>query len=164
MNRNLNNLLVLVAVFLFCSCDDNQLYSEYKTIKGSWNQNEIISFGFKKPKPETSCDLYLNIISNKDYKYNNIFLIVGLEDPKGVVKTDTLEYAMADERGNLLGDGFTDLKENKLWYKERIVFNEDGLYKVHVQQAVRAQGDIDGVQELEGISKIGFRIEKTPLK
>ena len=62
--------------------------------------------------------------------------------------------------GELLGSGFSDVKENKLWYKERMIFEENGNYQVSIQQAMRENGKVKGVEYLQGITDIGFRIEK----
>jgi hypothetical protein len=35
-----------------------------------------------------------------------------------------------------------------------------GKYKVHIKQAVRENGKVPGVNTLEGITEVGFRIEK----
>ncbi|MNR22547.1 Gliding motility lipoprotein GldH precursor [compost metagenome] len=78
--------------------------------------------------------------------------------PNGFTKVDTLEYAMANPDGTLLGNGFTDIKESKLFYKEDVKFR--GKYKVHIKQAVRQSGKIPGVEELEGVTDVGFRIEQ----
>ena len=66
---------------------------------------------------------------------------------------------MADADGTLLGNGFTDIKESKLVYKERVKF-KSGDYKVHIKQAIRQIGKVEGVQKLDGITEVGFRIEK----
>jgi gliding motility-associated lipoprotein GldH len=66
---------------------------------------------------------------------------------------------MADVDGTLLGNGFTDIKESKLYYKEKMKF-VNGNYKVHIKQAVRQTGKIPGVEKLSGITEVGFRIEK----
>jgi hypothetical protein len=65
---------------------------------------------------------------------------------------------MANPDGSLLGEGFTDLKESKLVYKDKVRFK--GKYKVHIKQAVRENGKVPGVDALEGITDVGFRIEK----
>jgi hypothetical protein len=62
-------------------------------------------------------------------------LIVSIEKPNGYTKVDTLEYQMASPDGTLLGEGFTDIKESKLFYKENVRFK--GKYKVSIKQAVR---------------------------
>ena len=82
-----------------------------------------------------------------------------MEFPHGKTIKDTLEYKMADPTGKLLGSGLTDIKENKLWYKEQVIFKESGNYKVNIQHAMRENGKVNGVVELEGITDIGFRIE-----
>ena len=65
---------------------------------------------------------------------------------------------MAEPDGTLLGNGFTDIKESKLFYKEAVRFRS--TYKVNIKQAVRETGKITGVQELDGITEVGLRIEK----
>ena len=84
-----------------------------------------------------------------------------MDFPHGKKVTDTLEYEMAKADGSLLGTGFSDIKENKLWYKEGVVFKESGEYILKVQQAMRENGEVDGVENLKGVTDVGFRIEKT---
>ena len=81
-----------------------------------------------------------------------------MELPNGFTKVDTLEYEMADVDGTLLGDGFSDVKESKLFYKENVRLRSK--YKVHIKQAVRENGKVPGVTALNGITDVGFRIEK----
>jgi gliding motility-associated lipoprotein GldH len=86
-----------------------------------------------------------------------------MDYPNGKIEKDTLEYKMAEPNGKLLGTGFTDVKENKLWYKgykEPFVFKEKGEYKINIQHAMRQNGQVKGIDNLEGITDIGFRIEK----
>jgi hypothetical protein len=64
---------------------------------------------------------------------------------------------MAAPDGTLLGDGFSDIKESKLYYKENVAFK--GAYRVLIKQAVRENAKIPGVNELQGITEVGFRIE-----
>ena len=104
--------------------------------------------------------MFVNIRNNNSYPFNNLFLIVSLLQPDGVTKVDTLEYQMAKEDGTLLGDGFSDIKESKLWYKENTRFPKVGKYTVNIQQAVRETGKVSGMEQLQGISEVGFRIEK----
>ena len=67
---------------------------------------------------------------------------------------------VAKPDGTLLGEGLSDTKENKLFYKENFVFKNSGQYKVTIQQAVRQSGKIEGIEKLDGITEVGFRIEK----
>ena len=88
-----------------------------------------------------------------------------MDFPNGRVIKDTLQYKMAKPNGELLGTGFTDIKESKLWYKEGVVFSESGEYQIKIQQAMRENGKVNGVINLKGITDVGFRIEHaTPQK
>jgi gliding motility-associated lipoprotein GldH len=83
-----------------------------------------------------------------------------MEEPSKNVLVDTLEYQMATADGTLLGEGMTDTKENKLYYKENFVFKKSGEYQITILQAVRQTGKIEGIEKLEGVTDVGFRIEK----
>jgi gliding motility-associated lipoprotein GldH len=141
------------------SCDKKRVFDEYKSVGKGWNKDSIVNFELPKLDVSKSYNLYLNIRDNNDYPFNNLFLIVSMEQPDKVTKVDTLEYQMANPDGTLLGDGFTDVKESKLVYKERMKF-KPGVYKVHIKQALRKTGKVAGVEKLDGITDVGFRIEK----
>src|SRR5690606_30417835 len=97
--------------------------------------------------------------NNNSYPYNNLFLIVELQQPGGLTQSDTLEYMMANPDGTLMGEGFTDVKESKLWYRKGQRFPKKGKYMVNIRQAVREGGKVPGIDELKGITDVGFRIE-----
>lgn len=158
MNLKSSFLFFLMAILLF-SCDKKRVFDEYKSVGKAWNKDSIVSFDLPKIDTTKQYNLFLNIRDNNNYPFNNLFLIVSLEQPNNITKVDTLEYQMSDEDGTLLGDGFTDVKESKLFYKERMKF-KSGNYKIHIKQAVRQTGKIGGVEKLEGITDVGFRIEK----
>lgn len=67
---------------------------------------------------------------------------------------------MTDPSGNFLGKGFSHIKENKLFYKENVLFPSTGDYTVSVAYAMRKSGEINGITNLKGITEVGFRIEK----
>ncbi|MCW2119294.1 gliding motility lipoprotein GldH [Flavobacterium sp. 7A] len=150
-------LLLLMAILLF-SCDKKRVFDEYKSVGSAWNKDSIVSFDLPELDSTKKYDVFINIRDNNSYPYNNLFLIVTLEKPNGYTKVDTLEYEMAAPDGSLLGDGFTDIKESKLFYKEGVRFR--GKYKVNIKQAVRESGKVPGVTQLEGVTDIGLRIEK----
>lgn len=160
MQRNSVLLFFLIFPLVFVSCDSNRVYDSYKSVPSKWHKDSIVSFKIKPPDSIKAYDLFVNLRNTNAYKYNNLFLIVEMVFPHGKTIKDTLEYRMADPSGKLLGVGYTDVKENKLWYKEQVVFSETGEYTVNIQQAMRENGKVNGVVELEGITDIGFRIEK----
>lgn len=153
-----NNFLLLLMAILLFSCDKKRVFDEYKSVGSAWHKDSVVSFDLPILDSAKRYDLFINLRDNNNYPYNNLFLIVTLEKPNGYTKVDTLEYEMAAPDGTLLGDGFTDIKESKLFYKENVRFR--GKYKVNIKQAVRESGKVPGVTQLEGITDIGLRIEK----
>lgn len=149
-----------ILLFVMTSCDSKQVFDEYKPVSGFWNKDDVIAFNFKVPDTTNTYNLFVNVRNDSNYKYSNLFLILDLKFPHGKTITDTLEYRMAEPNGTFLGEGFGSIKENKLWYKEGIILNESGNYTVNIQQAMRASGKVNGVTNLEGITDVGFRIEK----
>jgi gliding motility-associated lipoprotein GldH len=156
-----SGILILVAILLF-SCDKKRVFDEYKSVGSAWHKDSIVTFDLPVLDSTKRYDLFVNLRNNNNYPFNNLFLIVAIEMPNGFTKVDTLEYQMANPDGTLLGNGFTDIKESKLYLKENVKFR--GKYKVHIKQAVRQSGKIPGVLELEGITDVGFRIEQKDLK
>ena len=136
------------------------MYDEYKTISKTWKKGDVVPFTFKAPDTTNSYNLFLNIRNNNDYEFSNLFLIVGLKTPDGNKTIDTLEYEMTTPRGEWLGTGFSDIKENKLWFKEQFLFPKNGEFTLSIEHAIRKNGDTRGVAELKGITEVGFRIEK----
>ncbi|NRB84390.1 MAG: gliding motility lipoprotein GldH [Winogradskyella sp.] len=154
--------VLFFSLFLVISCDSKAVFDEYKSVPNQWHKDSVASFNFKAPDTTNSYNLYVNLRNTNDYKFSNLFLIVELNYPNGKAFKDTLEYKMAAPNGELLGSGFTDVKENKLWYRgynSPFKFAESGDYKVDIQHAMRKNGDVDGVEILEGITDIGFRVE-----
>ena len=154
-----SSILLIIIAGLFISCDKKRVFDEYQSVGSAWNMKKEVVFELPKMDTLKKYNLFINLRANDNYKFNNLFLIVSLEQPNGLTKVDTLEYEMADVDGALLGEGFSDIKESKLYYKESVKFKASENNKIHIKQAVRQTGKIEGVQDLEGITEIGFRVE-----
>lgn len=160
MKRN-SIFMLFLTVFVVVSCDSGRIYDEYISLpKSSWNKNNVVAFTFQIKDSIKKKNLFINLRNNKNYNYSNLFLITQMNFPDGQTIIDTLEYNMTDVTGRFLGKGITDVKENKLFYKENITFPSKGNYTLKIRQAMRKNGNVDGIEELEGISHVGFRIEK----
>ena len=160
MRRNL--LVLFFSCFLvLTACDKRRVFDQYESLPGQWHRDSLVSFSVVAPDTINSYDLFINIRNDSDYKYSNLFLITNMNFPNGKVISDTLEYAMAAPSGEWLGTGFGELKESKLWYKENIRFTEAGEYRIDIQHAMRQSGNTQGIEDLEGITDVGFRIEHT---
>jgi gliding motility-associated lipoprotein GldH len=157
-----NSILAAGLLFLVCSCDKKRAFDEYKELDGTWNKDSIFSFNYDSKDTVGLYNLFVTMRNNNSYPYSNIFLIVQMEQPgTKLIKADTLEYMVANPDGSLMGGGFSDVKESKLWYKEKLRFPKAGNYKFTISQAVRKAGKVPGVQELDGVTEVGLRIETT---
>ncbi|HLN94986.1 MAG TPA: gliding motility lipoprotein GldH [Flavobacterium sp.] len=158
MNLRISLVLMMLAT-IFVSCDDTRFFDEYKSVGTAWHKDSVVTFSVRQDDTTHPYNLFVNIRDNDDYKFSNLFLIVAMQQPNGLTHVDTLEYQMANPDGTLMGDGFSSIKENKLYYKEKVRFPLKGEYKFSIRQAVRPTGKVDGVTELEGITEVGLRIE-----
>lgn len=120
-----------------------------------------LGFEFSGLNPALTHNMFIHIRNNDNFQFSNLFLIAELEHPNGNTLKDTLEYKMAKPNGEWLGRGLGSIKENKLWFKENIVFRDSGIYKVTVSHAMRRNGAVEGLNILEGVTDVGLRIEKS---
>ncbi|APU68042.1 MAG: gliding motility lipoprotein GldH [Christiangramia sp.] len=159
MHKLCKGSLLILSLVLLISCDKKRVYDAYESV-GNWHKDSLVSFKIEDIDTTKQYNLFLNIRNDNRYAYSNLFLITRMHFPEGKVITDTLEYEMAKPDGEWLGTGFGDVKESKLWYKENVRFDEAGEYTIDIQQAMRKNGETTGIEELKGITDVGFRIEK----
>jgi len=155
-------LWIFLFAFVAFSCQQNKTFDTYTSIPDRWDKQQTIRYDFIAPDTINPYNLFIKLRTTSAYKFSNLFLIVELDYPNGKVTKDTLEFLMAKPNGELLGSGFTSVKEHKLWFKgynQPFVFSEEGNYKIQIQQAMRHRGEPNGVAQLEGIIDVGFSIE-----
>ena len=153
-------LSLLLCLFISCKHDNKVVFDEYQPTKGTWEKNDVKTFVWDVQDTLTPHNLFMNVRVNNDYPYSNMFVVFKIYKPSTAIVIDTIQFQMADPNGALLGSGFSDVKESKLWLKQNYTFDETGKYKLTLEQAVRALGDVEGVPALQGVSEVGFRIEK----
>lgn len=152
----------LIAIMLFFSCDSSILKSEYRaTTDGKWDKDAVLEFTFSELDTIKTHNIFINVRNDETYEFSNIFLIAELNYPNGASIKDTLEYDMTMPDGEWLGKGAGSIKENKLWYKENIVLPVKGVYTLKIGHAMRKNGVIKGIIDLDGITDVGYQIEKT---
>ena len=149
--------LIVLITFSFFSCGQDRIFDNYKTIPNQWDKDSLIIF--EVDLKSRSYNTFINVRTDKSYKFNNLFLIVTVQDSVKIIMKDTLEYKMANFEGKLLGKKFLNTFQNKLVHKESAKF-ETGKYLITIQHAMRKINQINGLKLLDGIINIGYRIEK----
>ena len=158
---NLKRISYCVLGVLILSCTSNSTFNEYQSIENqTWFSNIEKEFIVNSSDTISQNNVFINIRNNKDYPFSSLFLISTVKFPSGLQVVDTLEYEMTDAKGNWLGSGFSDVKENKLYYKEAVVFSESGTYNFTIKHATRGIEDVEGTVPLFGITDVGLSVEK----
>ena len=152
--KNLNKFAVLVILLILVSCDSHKAYDEYVAINSEgWTSTETIDFSVELSQTEgTLYDVLIGLRNNNDYLYSNLFLFVEVENPLGETSIDTLQYLLAEPKGNWIGSGIGSIKHNLFKYKESQEFKA-GIYKFKISQGMRSN-------TLFGLEDIGLRIER----
>ena len=156
-----NKIAIIFSIFLM-SCDPDIQYIEYNSIDGeAWHKDSIQYFNFEIESAEKAIyNSYINLRINNDYKFNNIFLIVSLSNSSQLISKDTLEFTLADKRGNLLGEKSINIIDNSLIHKENISLDHNKAYSVSVEHAMRIINKVKPLEHLEGVIDVGYKVEK----
>ena len=145
----------------FFSCDDTIEFIQFESIENAaWKTSKKVRFDFYIQDTISPKNLFIHLRNTSDYSFSNIYVITSLTFPDETKVVDTLQYEMADKNGKFLGSGISEIKDSKLFLKENSIFPISGVYKISLKQAMRKNGNVDGIKELEGITDVGFRIEK----
>jgi len=149
-----------ILLIIIQACQSDIIYNTYQTVEdATWKHNQEMQFELNIKDTLNIYNLFINVRNNKDYNYSNLFLITQMTFPNHIIVVDTLEYEMTNSAGNFLGTGFSDIKENKLFYKENVRFKKFGKYLFEVRQAMRNRNEVEGIQ-LNGITDVGISVEK----
>ena len=157
----MHKLIVLFCLtMLFSSCTGGSVAGDSQSLPSFWDSQLTVDFTFPDLEKNQDYNVYLQLRNTNEYPYSNIFLITTLRYPNGKTAVDTLEYRMARPDGTWLGEGIGNLKQSKLVLKENMQFNEGGEYRLEIGQALRDNGEVDGVNRLIGITDVGYTVEK----
>ncbi len=147
--------LTLFMLLFLLSCDNRIVFTDSSAIPDkTWQLPDIASFSFPVNDTLSSNNIHFTIRTGSSYPYRNIYLFVSTISPDGKTITDTLQYDLADEKGNWYGKGFGDVHELNLPYRSNVYFPVKGIYTLKVQHGMR-------MEDLKGVYDFGMRIEKT---
>ncbi len=158
-----NSWIVLLILGSLMACHNPVVFEKTKDFQQGWPKDSIIQMTYQPKNLSGNYNIYFLIRNDNNYPYANLFLIAEMNTGNKKL-IDTLEYAMADEKGNWLGSGIWDLKESKLIYKQQYQFKDSLPVTFKVQQAVRKSGQILGDDILHGIQTVGIIIEEATNK
>lgn len=155
--------VLILSLFLFgCDFKNNAMYSKKLILDNAWSYHESITFtaSFETLEENELLDFFLLLRKNDSYPFENLFLIVTINDAKTTFTQDTLEYLMADKNGQLLGTGYGSQKTSKLVLQQQFQSFFQGPLHVQIRHAMRHMDEENPISSLPGITSIELLIQK----
>lgn len=136
------------------SCARNDIYFEYRPVDPeAWSMDSVCTFAVEVHDTTSAYDLYLYTRNTPAYPYQNLWLFLNELSPDSTLVADTIEFYLADHRGQWLGTGMGAWKEMPVLYRQAVRFPRPGTYTYTIRHGMRTD-------PLRGIHDIGMRVEK----
>lgn len=160
MARTGSNKFFLVLAFvtgalIISSCKQIDIFEKNTVIPNyEWKSNFIISGSFTITDTISAYSIYLVLRHTDAYKYNNIWLNIGLQPPGDSLIKQQVDLKLGDDANGWEGTGMNDIWElRKLLNGEPQRFKKAGEYKFTIAQVMRDE-------PLLNVMSAGLRIEK----
>jgi gliding motility-associated lipoprotein GldH len=156
MNKLLKTVGYLAFLaFIAVSCNNDIIFEKNKKIdEGTWDYKKPVKFEVNIKDTLTLHNFYVNVRNSGEYPYINLYLFIRTILPDKRMAVDTIEFMLADEKGEWHGSGLGDIKSLQILFKENLRFLQAGKYIFVFRHGMRKKS-------LKGIMDIGLTIEKT---
>jgi gliding motility-associated lipoprotein GldH len=147
-------LFCVLITLLLSACNSNTLFTDSVSMPDEvWTLENVTDFTPEITDTVTRNNISIIIRTGSSYPFRNIYLFVSTSSPAGKTITDTLQYMLADEKGNWYGKGIGDVHQLDLPFKSGVYFPLKGIYSFRIRHGMRNE-------TLKGVYDIGLRIEK----
>lgn len=146
-----------LIVFLACNRSKTIFQEEKKITNDSWQTDSLCKFECLISDTTHPYNIFLTLSNTQRYSYQNLYLFVTINFPHGVVRVDTIDCFLANNKGKWYGKYQKECYKQKLMYRSKILFPYAGTYQFQIEQAMRRN-------PLEGIRTVGIVVEKTDKK
>ena len=144
-------LLVVISVLLL-SCQQGVVFTEFRSVGASgWSADSVLVFAPVLVDSVATYDMQLTVRHTDRYAYQNLWMFVDVRQDSLVLRRDTIEVMLANERGEWLGGGVSKYTLPLLYLEGELL--KKGGYDILVQQGMRE--DI-----LRGITDVGLKVIK----
>ena len=141
--------ILLSSCLLLVACNRNTIYSEFRSVPmKEWGADSILTYRFDIEDTHATYQMLVCVRHTDQYPYQNMWLFVG-----DSLRQDTIEFYLANDCGEWLGNGGNGLIEMPVLYEEAYRFPHSGEQVWHIQQGMREQS-------LQGVSDVGLIIKK----
>lgn len=141
--------ILLSSCLLLAACSRDTVYSEFQSVPlNEWGADSVLTYRFNIEDTTATYQMIVCVRHTEQYPYQNMWLFVG-----DTLRQDTIEFYLANDRGEWLGNGRNGLIEMPVLYEEAYRFAHSGEQVWHIQQGMREEN-------LRGVSDVGFIITK----
>lgn len=147
----------ILFLILLTSCGDNKTYiiKEVKEFnRSSWNQTDSLDFKANITDTTKRYNLGMTLTHDKDYMYQNIYLMIHTKFPDGKRYSKQINIDIADQTGKWHSNCSGNTCEVEIYIQREAIFNQAGEYIFTVEQFTRNE-------QLENIQSLAFHIEDT---
>lgn len=131
-------IIVALSSVLCIACTNRPIYSVYEPIaEKGWHQDSLRTFTFDIDDTDATYDLVLYFRHTERFRYQNLWLFVDAELGQKEMKADTIEFFLADDRGQWLGNNNSGFIEMPVLYEQAYIFDSIGSYRLSLQQGMR---------------------------
>jgi len=113
-----------------------------------WGADSVLTYDFDITDTLATYQMLVCVRHTEQYPYQNMWFFIG-----DTTRMDTIEFYLANARGEWLGNGRNGLIEMPVLYEEAYRFPHSGKQVWHIQQGMREQS-------LRGISDVGLIIKR----
>ncbi len=139
-----------------------------------WYADSVLTYRFDIADTLSTYEVLIYVRHTQQYPYQNMWLFVNWAEENGAaavekdsaalsmdsvcisqptVKQDTIEFYLADDRGQWLGNGKNGLTEMPVLYEEKHRFLHSGEQVVRIQHGMREE-------PLRGVSDVGVVVKR----
>lgn len=146
-------LLLALISWLLVACQEDVVFTEFKSLPSQgWMADLSVIFMPTIVDAMPSYDVQLVVRHTDRYAYQNLWFFVDVQKDSVVLRRDTIESFLADDRGNWLGSG-VHIYKLPLLYLDNIVLPDSGTYDIVLHQGMRED-------TLQGLVDVGIKVIK----
>ncbi len=142
-------ILALAALFLFSSCDENNIYREHKDVNAvgfKWNISDEKTYKVNIEE-EGMYDISVELRHGIGIPYQNLLLILSYETPDGKATEEQVDFMLRDDAGRAVGSGVGETYDTKQTAMSNFKL-EKGTYTFKIKHAMPKQDPLNPVLEI----------------
>ena len=146
----MRKLLFLATLALaLTACRQDIVFSQFVSIpSGEWHVDSVAQFDYQIADKEAGYQMLVYVRHTERYPYQNMWLFLD-----NGTQRDTIEFYLADDRGQWLGDKHHGFIEMPVLIEQNYHFSDTGHCAMTIQHGMR-----DSL--LRGVTDIGVEIKR----